>query len=70
MLSSAHMAQGGDERRLGELTVALPSYGTAVMLGFLLATWVAVRQADRTGPAALPGWARPRALAAPLRAAA
>jgi phosphatidylglycerol---prolipoprotein diacylglyceryl transferase len=44
--------------RLGELTVALPSYGTAVMLGFLLATWVAVRQADRTGPAVLPGFAR------------
>ena len=33
--------------RLGDFHLAVPSYGTAVMLGFALATWLAIRQADR-----------------------
>jgi phosphatidylglycerol:prolipoprotein diacylglycerol transferase len=35
--------------QLGEQTIALPSYGLAVMLGFALATLLAVRQAGRAG---------------------
>ena len=37
------------ELRLGDAAVALPSYGAAVMLGFALATWLAVRRAGQVG---------------------
>jgi phosphatidylglycerol:prolipoprotein diacylglycerol transferase len=33
--------------RLGDLHLAVPSYGAAVMLGFALGTWLAIRQAAR-----------------------
>ena len=42
------------ELRFGDTAIALPGYGLAVMLGFALATWLVVRQAERTGAAALP----------------
>ena len=47
------------ELRLGDRVVALPSYGTAVMIGFVLATWLAVRQASRTAPPPGSTWSRP-----------
>ena len=43
------------ELRFGDTVIALPGYGTAVMIGFALATWLAVRQAVRTGAPAHPG---------------
>jgi phosphatidylglycerol---prolipoprotein diacylglyceryl transferase len=36
--------------RLGDTTIALPGYGLFVLLGFALATWLAVRLAARTVP--------------------